>query len=214
MKFTAKKLGLAAILAASVAIPAAYAAGYFPDFPILGSASFCASTNSQSTSATVPGTLPSNSNCTNTVPAGPTSVTGSETVLAQTNVANGAGPANINIPVGALGAGSIGVVTSNASVVMAAGQRYLISNQSTATIALVNLPPNPVDNQVASIVNAGSGVLTLTSVAVGASPSGTTIVGGAAPATLGVQTNNSAAAVLSAVDYVYRAADNKWYRVQ
>lgn len=154
-----------------------------------------------------------NGSCVSTV-TGPTSITGSETIPADTGLSQGVSPQTVRIPIGALGGGSIQVVTTNASVVAAAGTRYLISNQTTATIALVNLPPNPVDGQQFSIVNAGSGVLTLTSIAVGASPSGTTIVGGAAPASLGVQTNNAAAAVLSSVDYVYRAADNKWYRVQ
>ncbi len=209
-----KKLGLGALLAASIAIPAAFASGIFQGYPILSTGAFCNSTNSQSTSTTVPGTLPSNSNCTNTVPAGPTSMTGNELVAADTGLPNGSGQETIRIPTAALGGGSIGVVTTNASVVMTAGQRYLISNQGLATIALINLPPNPVDNQMASIVNAGSGALTLTSIAVGASPSGTTIVQGAAPGTLAVETNNSAAAAVSSVDYVYRAADNKWYRVQ
>ncbi|HKW76211.1 MAG TPA: hypothetical protein VJN64_11855, partial [Terriglobales bacterium] len=213
MKLNFKTLGLAAVLAGSFTV-ATYASGLFPGFPILSTGSFCASTNSQSTSTTVPGTLPSNSNCTNTVPAGPTSMTGNELVPADTQIANGGGQETIRIPTAALGGGSIQVVTTNASVVMTAGQRYLISNQGVATIASVTLPPNPVDNQTASIVNAGSGVLTLTAISAASSPSGTTIVQGAAPATLVVQTNNGVAAAISAAEYVYSAAQNKWFRVE
>lgn len=206
------KLGLAAVGAALVLAPAAYASGIFQGYPILSTAAFCDSTNSGSPSNTVPGTLPSGSVCTNTVPAGPTSLTGNELVAADTGLPNGGTPQTIRVPTAALGGGSIGVVTTSASVVMAQGQRYLISNQGVQTIALVNLPPNPVDNQVASIVNSGSGALTLTSIAVGATPSGTTIVQGAAPTTLAVET--AATSTQSAVDYVYQASSNKWFRIQ
>jgi hypothetical protein len=199
-----KRLHLALAAAAAVALAAltlaapARAGGMWEVLPPVGS-SVCVNNV--------------NGTCVSTV-TGPTSLTGNETVPADTNLSQGQNPQSIRIPMTSLGGGNIQVVTTNASVTTAAGTRYLISNQSTATIASVALPPNPTDNQVFTIVNAGSGVLTLTAITVGASPSGTTIAQGAAPASLAVQTNNSAAASLSAVDYVYRAADNKWYRVQ
>src|ERR1700740_1650075 len=102
MKLKLKAMGLGAVLAGSLSV-AAFAGGIFQGYPVLSSASFCGSTNSQSPSTTVPGTLPSGSVCTETVPAGPTSMTGNELVAADTGLANGGVPQTIRIPTSALG---------------------------------------------------------------------------------------------------------------
>lgn len=57
-------------------------------FPILGGASYCSSTV--------------NGVCVNTVPAGPTAVTGLETVPVDTNAAGGQNPQTVKIPLSAL----------------------------------------------------------------------------------------------------------------
>lgn len=191
-----------ALAALAVASVAAVAAGMFPGLPIVGAGSYCGGF-----STGVNGQV-----CTVTVPAGPTALTGKELIPADTQLAQGQAPQTVSIPAAALGAGLQQVVTTNASVAMVQGQTSLISNQTTATIALINLPPNPVNGQRATITNAGSGVLTITSIAV-ASGSGQSIVQGAAPASLAIQTNNSAAAAASTVQYVYNAANTTWYRV-
>lgn len=90
---------LRSLLAAGIAVAAstliAYAAGYFPGWPIVGNPSYCVS---QST-AGVPGTTPQ---CTTTAPAGPSGLTGNELVPADTELANGQAPQTVLIPSGLL----------------------------------------------------------------------------------------------------------------
>lgn len=152
-----------------------------------------------------------NNVCNQYRPAGPDALAPTATIPADTNTANGQNPQTVRVPLSYLaqGAGEAQVVTTNASVVMADNVSTLISNQTTATIALINLPVHPAENQVVKIVNAGSGVLTITSIAVGVG-SGHTIVGGAAPATLAVQTTGTQAAV---ADVAYLFSNDVWYRI-
>lgn len=82
--------GLAAVAISGLA---AVAAGMFPGFPIVGGASYCAS----STTAGVPGTA---STCTSTVPAGPATITGLELIPADTQLAQGQAPQTVLIPSG------------------------------------------------------------------------------------------------------------------
>lgn len=82
-----KRLGLAAI---AVLFGGAAIAGFWNvTFPIVGGASYCASTQNVTT-------------CVNTVPAGPTVLTGLETVPMDTNLANGAFPQTVIAPVALL----------------------------------------------------------------------------------------------------------------
>lgn len=183
---------------------AAIAAGAFTNYPGVG---VTATSNCTS--------YDNNGVCNQYQPAGPTYLTGKETFPADTNYVNPQGatvqPYTITVPTSffAQGMGTAQVVTTNASVVMANGVSTLISNQTTATIALINLPLNPSDNQIVRIVNAGSGVLTITAIAVGVG-SGHTIVGGAAPATLAIQTTGTQAAV---ADVAYLFKGTVWYRI-
>lgn len=198
-----KKLLLAIGLLFGGAV-AAIAAGAFSNYPGVG-----VTANSNCTS------YGNNSVCNQYQPAGPTFLTGTETFPADTNYVNPQGatiqPYTITVPTSffAQGMGNSQVITTNASVVMADGVSTLISNQTTATIALINLPLNPSQNQIVKIVNAGSGVLTLTSIAVGVG-SGHTIVQGAAPATLAIQTTGTQAAV---ADVAYLFKGTVWYRI-
>lgn len=94
MKFRTKLVaGLAAVAISGLA---AYAAGMFPGFPIVGAPSYCSSTNQ----AGVPGTTPQ---CTTTVPAGPPAITGNELIPADTQLTQGQAPQTVLIPSGALG---------------------------------------------------------------------------------------------------------------
>lgn len=214
-----KKLLLAGALLGSLAagIAAAYA-GAFTQYPQVG--------NTQNTNnppgpaySTTCTSFGNNGVCNQYQPYGPTYLQGTETFPADTNYVNSQGaqvqPITVTIPTSffAGGMGNAQVVTTNANVAMANGVSNLISNQTTATIAAINLPPNPSNNQIVRIINAGSGVLTLTSIAV-ASGSGQSIVQGAAPASLAIQTNNSAAAAESWVGYIYQSANTTWYRFQ
>lgn len=190
----ASALGLAALTTLAVA-----QSGLWPNLPIVGSAAYsCGTTNGVST-------------CT--VPAGPTALTGTENIPANTNYSGGQSPQNVLVPVTmfASGAGSLQVVTTNTSVEIANGVSTLVSNQGTATIASIKMPSAPMNNQIVRIVNAGSGVLTITALSAN---TGQSLVQGAAPATLAIQTTNSAAAAVSSVEYIYRASNTTWYRIQ
>jgi hypothetical protein len=94
MKF--RHLVVAASLAAFVGAPLAWAAGLFPNLPIVGSASFCAA----NVLAGVPGT---STVCASTTPAGPLVLTGKELIPADTGLASGQAPQTVLIPSQLLG---------------------------------------------------------------------------------------------------------------
>ena len=85
-----KKILLSGIAIFSCASLGVVAQTFAPNFPQVGGASYCDSTQN--------GTL-----CTNTVPAGPPTVTGIETIPADTNLANGQQPQSVKIPTSLLG---------------------------------------------------------------------------------------------------------------
>lgn len=64
--------------------------GIFQGYPIVGRASYCASTN--------------NNVCTSTIPAGPTAITGNEVVPADTQLGSGQNPQTVGIPTSVLAA--------------------------------------------------------------------------------------------------------------
>ena len=192
-----KKLGLS-IAALVAAVGIAYAGGFWQGLPLVGD-----------TSGTTCLSFANSGVCNQLRPVGPSALTGTEQIPADAGSANA--PFTVLIPSSLFQTGAIQVVTTNASVVMANGISSLVSNQGAATIALINLPPNPMNNQIVTIANAGSGVLTITSIAVGTA--GQSIVQGAAPASLAIQTNNAAAAASSQVAYQYQASNTTWYRI-
>jgi hypothetical protein len=216
MNSTLKKLGLAAIVAGSVT--AAYASGIFQGYPVVGSGSFCASNNSQQTTTTVPGAAYSNSQCTTTVPAGPTTLTGAEDYVADTNVANGGGQETVRVPASMLanGFGNTTIATTTgttAAVVVADGvSNYIYAGAGAATYTSFKLPPNPMQNQQFCLSDAGTGILTLTAVAVGTS--GQSIVG-VAPTSIPVATavGTAGTVTLSKNCWLYNVSNTSWYRV-
>lgn len=217
MNSTLKKLGLAAVVAASVAIPAAYASGIFQGYPVVGSAAFCTSTNSQSTANTVPGTLPS-SVCTTTTPAGPTTLTGSEVIPMDTGVANGGGAATVLLPSMSLGNGFGGTTIATttgttAAVVVADGiSNYIYAGAGAATYTSLKLPPNPMQNQKFCLTDAGTGILTTTAIVVGTT--GQTIVGTAVTSIpVATAVGTAGTVTLSSNCWLYTSASKVWYRV-
>src|SRR5580698_1829559 len=138
-----KTLGLAAVVASSVLVPVAFASGVFQGYPIVGSAAFCNSTNSQSTSPTVPGTLPSNSNCTNTDPAGPSNVVSTAVIPADTGLAQGAAPQTVRIPAVMTGAVALDVAPlTGTSITVPQGVSQLVVDPAATIAALtIVLPP-------------------------------------------------------------------------
>jgi hypothetical protein len=218
MNSTLKKLGLAAIVAASVAIPVAYASGIFQGYPVVGSASFCTSTNSQQTTTTVPGAAYSNSQCTTTTPAGPTTLTGNEVVPMDAGVANGGGAETVLLPSTMIGNGfgntTVAVTTgTTAAVVVADGvSNYIYAGAGAATYTSLKLPPNPMQNQKFCLTDAGTGILTTTSIAVGTS--GQSIVGTAVTSIpVATAVGTAGTVTLSSNCWLYNVSNTSWYRV-
>lgn len=201
-----KTLGLATVVAASVLVPVAYASGVFQGYPIVGSAAFCGSTNSQSTSNTVPGTLPSNSNCTTTIPAGPTALTGNELVPADTNIANGGGQETVRIPMVMVAGGAYqyaAPATGNTVTVAANVSNLVLDPAGTIATLTVALPAASalIDGQTLHI----SSSQTVTALTMSAG-SGTSISN--SPTALTISTTAS-----YGYEFIYRAANTKWYRL-
>lgn len=204
-----KKLSLSVV--ALVIATAAYAAGSFGLWPILGGASYCGSTN--------------NSTCVSTIPAGPTALTGNETLPMDTNIAQGIYPQTVLMPSSLL-AGGIGGTTvasttgTTAAVVMSdLVSTYIYSGAGTATYTSFKLPANPASNAKACLVNAGSGVLTLTAVAASANSYGNTpTITGVTPTSLPVATavGTAGTVTLSQNCWLYVAGASNtgvWYRI-
>jgi hypothetical protein len=130
-----KKLGLGSlaivgVLAASVAI-----AGLWNNFPKVGSARYCITTV--------------NGVCQQYVPAGPATLTGNETIPADTNLSNGAMPQTVLIPSSLIG-GYSSVLSTGAtqSVTMADNvTNVILSHSTTITSAYVVAPANPINGQ-------------------------------------------------------------------
>lgn len=189
-----KKL-LAAVAAMIAASAIAYAAGSFTqNLPIIGSPSYCGSTE--------------NTTCVLTIPAGP-ALTGNETIPVDTNLAAGAGPASVAVDVTSLGAGpyQYNAPLTGASLTLTAQQRRLIIEPAGTIAALTVVFPAAaglVDTQLMGICT--TQVVTALTTTAG---SGTTILN--APTALLVPVATGAG---SCVEWVYRQTNTSWYRVQ
>ena len=134
----------------------AYAAGIFPDYPVVGGATYCAG-NTQSVSGTYTG---SQTGCPNQVPAGPSIVTGNEQIAADTRLANGVAPQTVLIGLASLNSLPITVQTAATSISSLTGNVLSAANTSggvylvglltgTAAVSALNvtLPTAPIDGQ-------------------------------------------------------------------
>lgn len=118
-----KKFALAMVaVIGALAIPAL--AQQWVNLPIIGGASFCSSTV--------------NTTCVNTVPAGPTSVTGIETIPLDTNLASGASPQLAKIPTLTLANYARGTGLLYSTGVPVAG----IAGTGEQTLATFTIPAN------------------------------------------------------------------------
>lgn len=112
--------------------------GFWPNWPIVGQGSYCSSTGN-------------NSVCTNTVPAGPSGLTGRESFPANTGNTT-SGPANVLVGPASLNALPLSftsVINSGTNSITASslsGGTYLISG-GTIALATVWLPPAPINGQ-------------------------------------------------------------------
>lgn len=214
-----KRLKGAAVgcVALAIASTAVYAAGLYSTFPIIGGASYCASTVTGTGGlggVTGQGQGSTGSICGQTVPAGPTALTGTEVLPLDlytpgaTPASLGGQPATAVMPVTWLHAGYYQIDTVAGAVTVGAGVQTLILNVA-ATGVTVTLPAAPYDNQVVTISN----VSTVVSSFVVSANTGQSLVQNVAPTNLAAQAANTAATALSQVQYLYQASTLKWFRI-
>ena len=139
-----RKSLLALGLLGLIAVPA-LAAGLWPNLPIVGSAAFCASENT----AGVPGTT---AVCASTAPAGPSIVTGLETVPADTHKAGGSSPQTVNLTMASLNANPWTVVAGSSATTNTLNPAvtvggYVLTGSSALSPVTLTLPPSPIDGQ-------------------------------------------------------------------
>jgi len=164
--------------------------------------------------------------CNQYRPAGPNTLTGNETIPADTNTANGQNPQTVLVTsslfAGGYGNATIASTTGTTAAVQAADGvgTYVYTGAGTATYTSFKLPANPIQNQKFCLANAGSGVLTLTAVAAAANSYGNTpTVTGVTPTSLPVMTafGTAGTVTLGSNCWLYQTAANNtgvWYRVQ
>lgn len=171
----------------------AYAQGMYQGFPIVGGAAYCSSTV--------------NATCVNTVPAGPTVITGNENIPGDTNLSGGRSPQTVKFSMA-----SLNLLPSAFETItpMSAFYTYTFPNtvgrvtfvaSGTISDERVTAPPAPVDGQ---------------RVCVGSSHTITTF---SFSANSGQSLAASTPTVLTASTtapqgycWVYRASNTTWYR--
>ena len=164
-------VGCAALAIASTAL---YAAGNWSTLPVVGSASFCASTVSGVTTAgggiTGQGQGTGQSVCAQTVPAGPTIVTGNEVIPADANnpanitgVQGGTSPttflismASLNALPYALPAFGNSTATNVFTVSPLVGGVFLSATTGLLSNTTMQMPANPIDGQQLRLSSAGN----------------------------------------------------------
>lgn len=201
MMFKKTLVGLA--LAGSI-ITSAYAAGMFPDYPVVGGATYCAG-STQSATGTLTGVQ---TGCPNQVPAGPTIVTGNEQIPADTRLGSGIAPQTVLVPMASLNAlpiSFVSVSSASPSGISAANNSGGVCYNSTVTITAANitLPVAPIDGQ--QYVVCSNFTITTLSVAAGAG------------STLSVTTPTVLTASTTAPQgytFIYNLASLKWFKLR
>lgn len=190
------------IVAIAIASTAAFAAGYFPGFPIVGGASYCAS----QTTAGVPGTA---SVCNVTVPAGPATLTGNELGTFDTGLPSGQQPQTVQITATLLGAGATNYQAplTGASLVANFNETTMLVDPAGTIAALTVTMPGPVaslkDGQVWRLASSQTvTALTLT-------PASGTTIAAQTPTAITISTTGA-----YNYEFIYKASNAKWYRLQ
>jgi len=204
-----RKIIVALALAGTIGIGTAYAAGLWPDMPVVGGATYCAGTSATAT-GTIIGAI---TGCPNQVPAGPTIMTGLEQIPADTRAAGGAAPQSVLVPMASLNALPITVVTTgltpyvatNGTIKAAATSGGIILVPTVALTGTTNitLPASPIDGQQFLLTSAfGLTTLVVTSAnAIDLVNLATTALTTSATASFGYR-------------YLYNVAAKSWYRLQ
>jgi hypothetical protein len=176
-------LGLVALVAA---VGVAYGNGQFPNYPQVGGPAYCAGFS----------TGPTGQVCVDNVPAGPTNLTGTSLVPADTGLAQGQQPQTVTVPAVLMSATSQDAAPlTGTSVTMGVGiAKLLLDPAGTIATLTVVLPLSPIDGQEAQI----STSQTVTAL---------TVTPGTGSTLVPTITTVTAAAP---VDLVYHAATQKW----
>lgn len=207
------RVAMVAGLGLAILSSVAFAAGNWSTLPVVGQASFCASTVTGTGSLggiTGQGQGTTGSICAQTVPAGPPSITGLETVPADTNIAGlGAQPQTVRLSMASLNSlpyayylatsATIGTITTTANTGMT-----VIDYSGTITSVTVVLPPTPIDGQRYYLTS----TRTISTLTINAA-SGDSLANGANPSVLTVSTT-----VPFGYAWVYQTANRTWYRFQ
>lgn len=190
-----RKLAIGAFAAAIIGVIGA-AAGQFNGYPIVGGSSYCLTTI--------------NGVCSQTVPAGPSAITGAETIPADTNLSGGANPQTVVLSMASINALPVSVQTVVAG---SAFYTYTVPNNigtvifdiaaGTISDERVTAPAAPVDGQTVAI----NCVKTCTAFQFIAN-SGQTLAA-TTPTALTASTTAP-----QGYKWVYNASAAKWYRLQ
>lgn len=185
-------IGFAALLA--VGGVALAQSGFWPNWPIVGGAAYCSSYT--------------NAVCTNTVPAGPTAVTGNENIPGNTNLTGGRNPQNVLLSMRSLGVGPTDYEAITAGAVSYSytfdnlTRRVTFTSSVTISDERVTAPPSPMDGQLVDVCS----VRTITAFQfianTGQSLAATT------PTVLTASTT-----VPQCYSWQYRSSNTTWYRV-
>lgn len=214
MRITPKK-GLIAVGTLAVIGTAAWAAGNWSTLPQVGMSSFCASTVSGVTLPTAQGAYgvtpgstqgTGTSICGQTVPAGPTALTGSEIVPADTQAANSTPPQTVTIPITLFPGGSYvyaGPYTTSFSYAIPNSINTVILDPTgTVSAATLTMPTTPLNGQVVNIASTH----TVTAL-VFAAVAGQTISNAPTAITVSTTTPYNYA-------FMWDATTSYWYRLQ
>lgn len=169
--------------------------GLWPNFPIVGGASYsCGSVNGVS-------------NCT--VAAGPTVITGNETIPANTNLSQGQSPQNVLLKPVNLGAGptSYQAITAGSAfytyTVPNTTRRVIFTASGTISDERVTAPAAPIDNQLVAVCSTNTITAFQYIANTGQSLAVTT------PTVITASTT-----VPQCYEWTYRLSNTTWYRVQ
>ena len=204
-RYRSAAIAVAALFAASTV---AFAAGYFPGFPIVGGAAYCQGASSYSTSVTNPAAAQTPTVCNDNVPAGPTVLTGNELIPADTTLANQV-PATVYIGMASLNAlpaayPQFGASTATNTFTVSSNVGHVILSATTGLLSSTTMtfPAAPIDGQQLGLSSTG----TITTFAVSANVGQSSYNN---PTVVTVSTTGS-----YGYSWIYRAANTSWYRLQ
>lgn len=205
MKTLRKGLMAIGVLAAIVST-AAYAAGMFSTLPIIGGASFCASTVTGTGGlggVTGQGQGSTGSICGQTVPAGPPTLTGAELFPADTGTGgNGGGAATAVVTTCQLSGGAYTLVTPfSGSTATVPNQTcyYIVGGTTTVSSLTLTMPANPLDGQ--TLILASTVAITTLSVVANTGQK------------IAANGPTSASANTSVAKWIWNQASTTWFRV-